>query len=141
MLLNNDKQRRWVNGDIGTVIGLGEASVKVKFNDNTYDDVELNTWENVKFIFDEEISKIVPEITGQFVQLPLKLAWAVTIHKSQGQTFNNVHIDFGTGTFAPGQAYVALSRCTSVNGLSFEVPMVIDDIIVDETISAFVNKR
>ena len=139
MLLNNDKRGRWVNGDIGYIMTLGDNSVRVKFDDNTYDDVDLNEWDNIKFIYDEKTGRIEPEIVGKFIQLPLKLAWAVTIHKSQGKTYNYVHVDFGTGTFAPGQAYVALSRCTTLQGLTFEVPMTLEDVLTDEEVKVFMG--
>ena len=139
MLLNNDKLKRWVNGDVGIIIELNENSVRVKFEDNTFDDVDLNEWDNIKFIYDEEEGKIVPEVVGKYIQLPIKHAWAVTIHKSQGKTFTRVHIDFGTGTFAPGQAYVALSRCTSLEGLSFESPMLLQDILIDPEVQEFMG--
>lgn len=140
MLLNNDREGRWVNGDVGTIIGLGKSTARVKFDsDGTFDDIGPHVWENIQFQYDEETHKIEPVVIGQFVQLPLKLAWAVTIHKSQGKTYNNVHIDFGPGTFAPGQAYVALSRATSPTGLSFEAPMLLDDVIIDEYVKAFMQ--
>lgn len=137
MLLNNDREGRWVNGDVGLIIGLSKSSVKVKFEDGTYEDVEPNIWENIQFEFDEETQKIEPVIVGKFVQLPVKLAWAVTIHKSQGKTYEYVHIDFGSGTFAPGQAYVALSRVTSLNGLSFETPILPNDVLIDKAVKIF----
>ena len=139
MLLNNDREGRWVNGDVGTIIGLSASTVRVKFEDDTFDDVGSHTWENIRFEYDEETKKIEPIVIGRFVQLPIKLAWAVTIHKSQGKTYNNVHIDFGSGTFAPGQAYVALSRATSPKGLSFEAPMIAQDVIVDQQVKSFMG--
>lgn len=141
MLLNNDREGRWVNGDIGTIIGLDKSTVRVKFDDNTFDDVGPNAWENIQFQYDEETQKIEPVIIGRFVQLPIKHAWAVTIHKSQGKTYENVHIDFGSGTFAPGQAYVALSRATSPGGLSFESPMLLDDVLIDEHVKIFMGSK
>jgi hypothetical protein len=139
MLLNNDREKRWVNGSTAKIISLDEISIKVKFEDNTYAEVGLNEWDNIQFVFNENEQKIEPKIVGKFIQLPVKPAWAITIHKSQGQTYSTVHIDFGGGTFAPGQAYVALSRCTSLEGLSMEAPIVKDDIIVDGNVRMFMN--
>lgn len=141
MLLNNDREGRWVNGDVGVIIGLDKSTVRVKFDDGTFDDVGPNVWENIQFQYDEETHKIEPVVVGRFVQLPIKLAWAVTIHKSQGKTYDNVHIDFGSGTFAPGQAYVALSRATSPGGLSFETPMLLDDVLIDEHVKLFMSGK
>lgn len=141
MLLNNDREGRWVNGDVGTIIGLGKSTVRVKFDDGTFDDVGPNIWENIQFQYDEETHKIEPVVIGRFVQLPIKLAWAVTIHKSQGKSYPYVHIDFGSGTFAPGQAYVALSRATSPAGLSFETPMLVDDVLIDQHVKSFMKGK
>lgn len=139
MLLNNDKEGRWVNGDVGTIIGLGASSVRVKFEDGTFDDVEAHSWENIRFEYDEETHKIEPVVVGRYVQLPVKLAWAITIHKSQGMSYDYLHVDFGSGTFAPGQAYVALSRSRTPQGLSFEAPMLAQDVIVDEHVKIFMG--
>jgi ATP-dependent DNA helicase PIF1 len=139
MLLNNDKEGRWVNGDVGTIIGLGTSSVRLKFEDGTFDDVENHSWENIRFEYDEETHKIEPVVIGRFVQLPIKLAWAITIHKSQGMSYDYLHVDFGSGTFAPGQAYVALSRARTPQGLSFEAPMLAQDVIVDQYVKIFMG--
>jgi ATP-dependent DNA helicase PIF1 len=108
MLLNNDSRGKWVNGDIVKIIKTDSNSVRVLFDDGNFDDVGFNKWESIQFVYDEENKKIQSEVVGTFTQIPIKLAWAVTIHKGQGKTFDRVHIDFGDGTFAPGQAYVAL---------------------------------
>lgn len=140
MLLNNDKDHLWVNGTTAKIISLGPNSIKVKFlDDDTYANVELNEWDNIKFIYNEEDKKIEPEIVGKFIQLPVKPAWAITVHKSQGQTYNSAHIDFGSGTFAPGQAYVALSRCRSLEKLTLATPLLSSDIIVDESVQHFMG--
>lgn len=139
MLLNNDPRQRWVNGDIVKIIKTEAEYVRVLFNDGTFDDVTINKWDSIKFIIDEETNKIQPEITGTYTQLPIKLAWAVTIHKAQGKTFEKVHIDFGRGTFAPGQAYVALSRCRSLSGMTLTSPLEKHFIFTDNKINEFMN--
>ncbi len=141
MLLNNDPQRRWVNGDLAKVIKTDQSSVRVLFDDETFDDIVSVKWDSIRFIFDEETKKIEPVVVGAFIQLPLKLAWAVTIHKGQGKTFDRAHIDFGNGTFSPGQAYVALSRCKSLEGIFLTSPLEEHYIFTDERIKKFMNNN
>ena len=98
------------------------------------------TWEMFRFYFDEVTRRLESETVGSFMQYPLKLAWAVTIHKSQGKTFSKVVLDIGSGAFAHGQTYVALSRCTHLEGIVLRRPISPRDIIVDPTISQFMNR-
>ena len=139
MLLNNDSRQRWVNGDIVKIIKTNPHSVRVLFDDGTFDDVTNIKWDSVKFVFDEKTQKIQPEIIGSFTQLPIKLAWAVTIHKGQGKTFDKVHIDFGNGTFVSGQAYVALSRCRTLEGIVLTSPLEEGHVFTDSKIKEFMN--
>lgn len=141
MLLNNEQRGRWVNGDLAKVVSVGGSSVRVEFEDGTFDDISRYTWEKVRFEFDEDAQKIVPVASGSFTQLPLKLAWAVTIHKGQGKTYDRVSVDFGSGMFAPGQAYVALSRCRSLEGLSLTGPLRASHVFTDPRIDEFMAGR
>lgn len=119
MLLNNDSAGRWVNGTIGKVTGFEtgkeDDAVLVELGNSKTVKIVRNTWEVFRFALED--SKIVSDVVGVFTQYPLRLAFAITIHKSQGKTFEKVIIDIGRGTFAHGQMYVALSRCTSMEGL------------------------
>ncbi len=122
MMVNNDGYGRWVNGSIGRILAIEEVSSSpdiliVELQNGLEVDVEPYTWELFKLDFDERSGKIITETIGSFTQYPLRLAWAITIHKSQGKTFDRVIIDIGRGTFAHGQVYVALSRCTSFDGI------------------------
>ncbi|MBU4511571.1 AAA family ATPase [bacterium] len=139
MLLNNDSRKRWFNGDIVKIIKTDPYYVRVLFDDGTFNDVTDIKWDSIKFIFDEETQKIQPEVIGSFTQLPIKLAWAVTIHKGQGKTFDKVHIDFGNGTFTPGQAYVALSRCQTLEGMVLTSPLEENHVFTDSRIKEFMN--
>jgi hypothetical protein len=123
MLVNNDKGGRWVNGTIGRVQGVMEESeeddrVLVELQSGEVVDVAPHTWEIFEYAYDRATKRISTRKTGAFTQYPIRLAWAVTIHKSQGKTFDRVVIDIGRGAFAHGQVYVALSRSTSLEGIT-----------------------
>jgi len=137
IFIRNDTEKRWVNGTIGQVFELMDTVIKVKLKDGSIYSVEKRVWENIKYQYNKEKKKIKQEIVGTFKQYPLKLAWAITIHKSQGLTFDKVVIDFGDGTFASGQAYVALSRATTFEGLFLKQKMQTTDIFIDEEIKDF----
>ncbi|MDR1086734.1 MAG: AAA family ATPase [Endomicrobium sp.] len=136
MMLNNDARGRWVNGSIGTVddirtsINSDKTLICVKFPNGRVEYVEPFKWELFKYKWNETQQQIETESAGFFKQYPLKLSWAVTIHKSQGKTFDNVVIDMEYGAFAPGQLYVALSRCTSFDGIKLSRPITKKDILV-----------
>ena len=127
MFIKNEYDKRWVNGTLGTIIGFG-------------DDVEREIWSNIRYRFNEKEQKIEEEEIGTYEQFPLKLAWAITVHKSQGLTFNQVKIDFTGGVFAGGQAYVALSRCTSLNGISLKEPLRRDEVFVRNEVINFARQ-
>lgn len=146
MMLNNDKQGRWVNGTIGTIAGIrynrrkGCEEISVRFAGGGSEKVLPFTWEIFHFQYNEESRGIETETVGSFTQYPLKLAWAVTIHKSQGKTFDRVIIDVGRGTFAGGQMYVALSRCTSFQGIVLKKPVKKGNIFTDWRIVKFLTQ-
>jgi len=142
MMLNNDNQGRWVNGTIGKIVDIekDEDVILVQMNDGQVREVTPFTWELFHFSFDEKKNSLVPETVGTFTQYPLRLAWAVTIHKSQGKTFDNVIIDIGRGTFVHGQLYVALSRCTSFEGIVLKQPVAKKHIFMDWRVVKFVTR-
>jgi len=135
MMVNNDSRDRWVNGSIGTVeniksdLNSDKVLIYVKFPNGRTETVEPYKWELFKYKWNDNLKQIETESAGFFIQYPLKLSWAVTIHKSQGKTFDNVIIDMEYGAFAPGQLYVALSRCTSFDGICLSRPLTKKDII------------
>ncbi len=136
ILIKNDPDKRWVNGTLAKVAALSQDSIVVDINGFEYD-VPITKWEKIEYSYNEEEDKIEDEVVGEFAQYPLKLAWAITIHKSQGQTFDKVIIDLGHGAFTHGQLYVALSRCTCLNGIKLKRPVVHSDVIFDERIYEF----
>ncbi len=143
MLLNNDSAGRWVNGSIGKIVDIKfdelemEDELAVELDNGKLVKITKHSWNIHKYFFNEETQKIDTEVVGSFHQFPLRLAWAVTIHKSQGKTFERVIIDIGTGTFAHGQIYVALSRCTSLEGIVLKQPIQKRHIWMDYKISRF----
>ena len=139
----NDKEKRWVNGTIGVVIGIDEEEgiIGVVDEDGHEYDVECDIWENMRYTFNEKEQKIEEELLVTFRQFPLRLAWAITVHKSQGLTFRHVKIDFsGGGAFAGGQTYVALSRCQSLEGIILEQPIRRSDIFVRPEVVSFARR-
>lgn len=133
MLVNDDC---WVNGDIGTVHDLGPDFIQVELKGAIYD-VKPHVWEEITYEFNPLSQKLQPKVKGFFKQYPLKLAWAITIHKSQGLTFDNIYLDMGRGAFATGQTYVALSRCRTLNGVHLKRPILTSDVQCDNRVQHF----
>jgi len=136
ILIRNDPNKQWVNGTLAKVIALSEDSIVVDIGGRACD-VPVVRWDKIEYSYNEDEDKIEDEVVGAFAQYPLKLAWAITIHKSQGQTFDKVIIDLGSGAFTHGQLYVALSRCTCLDGIKLKRPVRPSDIIFDSRIYDF----
>jgi hypothetical protein len=128
--------RRWVNGTLGRVVEATDDEVRVELEDGSVYAVEPERWGNIRFKWDAESHRVIEEEIGSFTQYPLKLAWALTIHKSQGLTFNRVNVDVGRGAFTGGQSYVALSRCRSLEGIRLRSTLNVRDIFVIRSCSS-----
>ena len=139
ILIRNDPDKRWVNGTIAQIVALSGETIKVSINGSIYE-VPKSSWEKIEYEYNRDEDKIEERTIGTFEQYPIKLAWAITIHKSQGQTFDNIVIDLGAGAFTHGQVYVGLSRCTSLQGIILKRPVMARDIIFDERVHEFRNR-
>lgn len=142
MLLKNDPERRYVNGTIGKIVALEQESLKILIEENglEWKEIEVTpvTWEIIRYKSDPaNPDEILTEVIGTFTQFPLRLAWAVTIHKAQGKTFDKVIIDLGTGAFEHGQTYVALSRCRTLDGIVLRQRIRPQDMLTDLRIVEF----
>lgn len=144
MMLNNEPRGKWVNGTLGNVTTIkdegGSVDMRVELENEYTGKILPYTWEVIRFTFDQRTQRIQSEVVGSFTQYPLRLAWGTTIHKAQGKTFDQVVLDFGRGTFAPGQAYVAFSRCRSLAGLVLRTPLKPEFVIVDQRVRAFFDR-
>jgi len=135
-MIKNDPEKRWVNGSIGKIHSIAEKKIKVFIEGKIYE-VRKEKWERIQYKYDDSKEEISEEVVGAFKQYPIRLAWAITIHKSQGQTFDKVIIDMSRGAFAAGQLYVAMSRCKTLDGVELIRPILEKDIMVNQDIVSF----
>jgi len=141
LFVKNDKEKRWYNGTIGIISHIDEENrIYVLLEDGKENLVEMDSWENIRYYYDEAENKIKEEVLGTFTQYPIRLAWSITVHKSQGLTFDRVIVDLTGGVFAAGQTYVALSRCKSLEGLMLKRQISQADVFVSREVVDFSKK-
>ncbi len=140
MFVNNDSAGRWVNGSVGRVTDLDEECATVQIHGGDLVTVFPHKWDMYRYVYDADARTLTQKKAGSFTQLPLKLAWAITIHKSQGKTFDKVIVDLGTGSFASGQTYVALSRCTTFEGVVLKKQIKRSDVRIDARVQQFLDQ-
>lgn len=143
MFIKNDSDGRWVNGTVGVVtecLDKNKKCIKVKVAGKTHK-VEREEWTKVKYTYDTDSDEVLEEVVSSFKQFPIKLGWAVTIHKAQGLTLESCSVDLGSGAFATGQAYVALSRCKTLDSLTLHQELKKSDALVDPDIQDFHTKH
>ena len=144
MFVKNDPEKRFVNGTLGRISSISDEVIIVETPNRSGELIEINVpkleWEILKYKTDES-SKIETNVVGTFSQFPIKLAWAITIHKSQGKTFDNIIVDVGTGSFESGQTYVALSRCRTLEGIILKRAIRPRDIFIDQKVVDFFNDK
>ncbi|MEM5793068.1 MAG: AAA family ATPase [Candidatus Aenigmatarchaeota archaeon] len=140
MLVNNDPDGRWVNGTVGKITEIDDDYIEVELIDGFKVEVGRYTWKVSEVFYNQDTDMIESRTIGSFTQYPIKLAWAITIHKSQGKTFDRVAIDLGRGAFTPGQVYVALSRCKTLDGIVLRKPISKKHIFLDWKIVNFLTK-
>jgi hypothetical protein len=138
MLQNDIEDHRWQNGTVGIISKLKPKQIWVEIDGEEYE-VEPATWKKTEYLYNGIKGEIEMSERGTFKQFPLKLAWAITIHKSQGKTFDKVIIDIGHGAFASGQTYVALSRCRSLRGIYLSSPIQASDVRTDKKVIDFMK--
>ncbi len=140
MFVKNDPEENWVNGSLGEVQAISSTTVIVKLDDGAVVSVDAQEWQQLEYWYDDGADEIRQRVVGRYKQMPLQLAWAVTIHKSQGLTFDRVHVHLGRGAFSPGQTNGALSRCRTMEGMTLESPIGAGDVRCDPRVTTFMTR-